>query len=62
MKGKYKRKRLNKKYKKYAEQFRIWRENPSILIEDTYDIKLSLWQKIYINKILKLKRRITDCV
>lgn len=59
MRGKYKRKRLNKKYKKYVEQFRIWRENPSILIENIYGIKLNLWQKLYFDKMMKIKRRIT---
>jgi hypothetical protein len=44
MKGKYKRKRLNKKHQKYVD-----------FIENICGIKLYLWQKIYMKKILKIK-------
>ena len=57
MRGKYKRKRLRKKYKKYAEVIRYYRHNPILFIEEMLgDNKLSLWQKVYLNILFKSKK------
>lgn len=48
MRGKYKRKRLNRKYKAYIPKFQYWRENPYKFAEEALGVKLSWWQKILI--------------
>jgi hypothetical protein len=49
MRGKYKQKRLRKKY---SEQFQYWNSNPDKFLEEFYGLKLFLWQKL----LLKCKK------
>lgn len=55
MRGKYKRKRLNKKCKKYAEVISYYRHNPIAFAEEMLGVKLYSWQKVYLNAMLKAK-------
>lgn len=50
MRGKYKRKRLNKKYKDYLPKFKYWRENSYKFAGEMLGVRLNWWQKI-ISKI-----------
>lgn len=50
MRGKYKRKRLRKKYQ---EQFHYWQCNPDKFMEEFYGIKLYWYQKLMLKQIMK---------
>ncbi len=50
MRGKYKRKKLQKKYQ---ELFQYWRSNPDEFIEEFYGWKLNLYRKLVLKLMMK---------
>lgn len=44
--------------KKYKANIKKYRENPSLFVEEMLNIKLTAWQKIFLDKFSKYKDKI----